>query len=247
MRPINRGNIPTLANGLPKTVSNYRSWRADLIDRLGFYCCFCNMPLKDSPQVEHVIAQDIDDMKALNWDNMLLACGPCNRTKSATPCPPGTHYLPQYHNTHLAFEYFVSATIINGQPSAFVRHIGVGCDAVKANNTITLCALDRDTTRTISQATDLRWKYRSEAILKSLIWRQEYDDWAHSNLPGFINLLRTIVQESGFWSIWYHTFSDVPAIRKMLVEDFPGTDRGCFNPTTFLPVAKTPRSPGDVI
>jgi hypothetical protein len=205
------------------------------------------MPLKDSPQVEHVIAQDIDATKAFDWDNMLLACGPCNRTKSATPCPPSTHYLPQYHNTHLAFEYFVSTTIINGQPSAFVKHIGVGCDPVKANSTITLCALDRDTTRTISQATDLRWKYRYEVILTAAIWRKEYNDWGYQILNRFTVLLKTAVEGVGFWSIWYHTFSDVPTIRKMLVEDFPGTDLGCFDPATFLPVAKTPRSAGDVI
>jgi hypothetical protein len=246
MRPINRGAIPIL-NGQPKTVSSYRSWRADLIDRLGFYCCFCNMPLKDSPQVEHVVAQDIDDARALDWDNMLLACGPCNRTKSATSCPPSTHYLPQYHNTHLAFEYFVSASIINGKSSAFVRCISKGCDPIKANNTIKLCALDRDTTHTINQATDLRWKYRCEVILTANIWRKEYDDWGYKIVPNFTVLLKTAVEGAGFWSIWYNKFWDVLDIRKMLVKDFPGTDLGCFDPSTFLPVAKTPRNPGDLI
>lgn len=247
MRPINRGEVPTLPNGRPKTVSNYRSWRADLINRIGYYCCFCNIHLTDSPQVEHVIAQDIDSSKSLEWDNMLLACGPCNRTKSNFPCPPNTHYLPQFHNTHLAFEYFTSSTLINGQSAAFVRHLPGISNSGKARNTISLCALDRDTTRISNQATDLRWKYRKEAMLIAKIWRDEFDGWAHSKLNSFIDLLRTIVQKSGFWSVWYYTFSDVIDIRKMLVQDFPGTDTECFDQQTFLPIPKTPRFPSDVI
>lgn len=247
MRPINRGNIPTDVDGLPKIVSNYRNWRSDLITRIGFYCSYCNIPLKDSPQVEHVIAQDIDDTKEHDWDNMLLGCGPCNRTKSAQPCPPTTHYLPQYHNTHLAFDYFISTDLINSQPAAFVKFIGGGCSQTKSENTIKLCALDRDTTKTLSQATDLRWKYRYEAIKISNIWREQYDKWAYTKIDQFVILLKTVVQENGFWSIWFKKFEDVYEIRKMLLEDFPGTDLSCFDSTTFLPIPKTPPNPGDVI
>lgn len=60
MRPIAKGTIPTDDKGNPKTVSHHRSWRKDLIDRIGNYCCYCEMILTDSPQVEHVIAQDIN-------------------------------------------------------------------------------------------------------------------------------------------------------------------------------------------
>lgn len=104
MRPIDKGAVP-MVNGAPKTVSDYKDWRRDLIDRIGNYCCYCNMVLNDSPQVEHVIAQDINPTLATDWDNMLLACGPCNHTKSNKPCPKTTHYLPQFHNTHLAFSF----------------------------------------------------------------------------------------------------------------------------------------------
>jgi hypothetical protein len=246
MRPINKDGVP-LKNGRPKTVSNYRDWRADLIDRIGFYCCFCNMPLNDSPQVEHVIAQDIDPTKALDWDNMLLACGPCNRTKSANPCPPATHYLPQYHNTHLAFTYKPSGTRISGHHSAFLTWAGIPSAQAKAQSTITLCALDRDTTRVLSQATDLRWKYRFECLSFAAIWRKEYDTWGFRTLPGFLQLLKTIVQSKGFWSIWYEKFSDIFEIRQMLVTEFDGTDQNSFDTTTYLPLPRTPLQAGDVI
>ncbi len=168
MRPINRGSVP-LVNGIPRVVMDYKDWRKALIDRIGPYCCYCNMPLNDALQVEHVIAQDIDPALALSWDNMLLACGPCNRSKSAKPCPPTTHYLPQFHNTHLAF--VASAISVHPRvPNAsaiFLTYRGAPALAANANNTIQLCKLDQDTTRNIQQATDLRWKFRFDAFVNA--------------------------------------------------------------------------------
>jgi hypothetical protein len=247
MRPIYKGGVPVKNYGSIKTVSDYKQWRADLIDRIGFYCCYCNIPLKDSPQVEHVIAQDIDPTKALEWENMLLACGPCNRTKSAKSCPPVTHYLPQFHNTHLAFEYFVSPVRINNSQAAFVKSASIGCDISKSNNTIDLCGLDKDTTSDVQKATDLRWKYRNEAFVKAKIWRNEFDNWANSILDRFVVLLKTIVQETGFWSIWYKEFEDVLEIRKMLVNEIVGTDKGSFDLASFNPIPRIPLYPGDTI
>lgn len=247
MRPIDKGEIPVGDDGKVKTVRDYKQWRADLIDRIGFYCCYCNIPLKDSPQVEHVIAQDIDHLRALDWDNMLLACGPCNRTKSAQPCPPTTHYLPQYHNTHLAFSYFISPIRINNHSAAFVSPAEGTCDIKKSSNTIILCGLHRDTSRDVRQATDLRWKYRNEAILKARIWRNEFNNWANSALDSFVVLLKTMVQETGFWSVWYREFEDVLEIRRMLVTEINGTDLSSFDAVDFNPRPRNPLQPGDII
>lgn len=247
MRPIHKGNIPHM-NGGPVRVSNYRNWRRYLIDRVGFYCSFCNMRLNDSPQVEHVIAQDIDPTKALDWGNVLLACGPCNRTKSAKSCPPTTHYMPEFHNTHLAFEYFLTTHPRHNFPAAFVRFKqGNKYNTLNAINTIELCALDRDTTRTPDQVTDLRWKYRAETWFSAKLWRKEFDAWGYLRIDGFVRLLKEMAQSAGFWSIWYETFQDVFEIRQMLVLDFPGTDLGSFDPISFLPLPRTPRQPGDLI
>lgn len=246
MRPINKGSTP-LIDGNPIRVSNYRNWRRHLIDRIGFYCSFCNMRLNDSPQVEHVTAQDLDPSLELEWSNMLLACGPCNRSKSAIPCPPTTHYMPESHNTHLAFEYFLTTHPRNNLPAAFVRsRQGVSIQA-KANNTISLCALDRDTTRTPDQVTDLRWKYRAEIKISASIWRREFDEWGSLQINGFVRLLKEMVQNAGFWSIWFETFHDIFEIRMMLVQDIPGTDLGSFDPASFLPLPRTPRQSGDLV
>ncbi len=55
MRPIHKGPCPLLANGVRKTASNYKDWRLDLIDRIGYYCAYCNMPLSHQLNVEHVV------------------------------------------------------------------------------------------------------------------------------------------------------------------------------------------------
>lgn len=247
MRPIDRGPVPSV-NGAPKVVSDYKSWRADLINRIGSYCCFCNIPLTDSIQVEHVIAQDLNAALALDWNNMLLACGPCNRSKSNQPCPPDTHYLPQFHNTHLAFQ----ASNVLPHPRlantdvVYLAYRGAPAKQLKANNTIELCKLNQDTTRMVAQATDLRWKYRLGTLSQSIIVRSFWDQ-LDPNLQGeFIDSLIVIVEGKGFWSIWFEAFADVPPVRQALVERFPGTARSCFD-ATYIPIPRNPLDPLDTI
>ena len=66
------------------------------------------MPLNHSLQVEHVVPKNspagyiVGD--ALAWDNMLLACGPCNTAKSNKPVDFVTYYFPEEHNILLPFQ-----------------------------------------------------------------------------------------------------------------------------------------------
>lgn len=227
-----------MRDGRPVVVREYRSWRAYLIGRIGNYCAFCNMPLTDSIQVEHVVAQDLDRSQALDWDNMLLACGACNRSKSNKPCPPKTHYLPQHHNTYLAFAHTApQAHPFHRDLAVFVRFRGAPALQLPADNTINLCALDKDTTATPSQVTDLRWRFRYEAWRDAKIWRQEWDAWGHSEAQKFVPLLLTVIRTSGFWSVWFDVFADIRLVRQMLVQDIPGTAVDCFD-TDFNPVWK---------
>jgi hypothetical protein len=237
MRPIDRGNWPTTVAGTRISVNNYRNWRGDQIDRIGSYCSFCNMTLTDSPQVEHVIAQDIDAAQAFDWDNLLLACGACNRAKSNHPCPPTTHYLPTDHNTHLAFDFVVVKHPRRpSKRAAFVTWKGTPADQTMATNTIKLCKLAEETTRILPQFTDQRWDRRFQAYLAADIWRRLWEDSDRVKTDNFIEALLTVVKPTGFWSIWYDTFSDVQEIRKALVQQFPGTNLRCFDPVTFEPV-----------
>jgi len=247
MRPIDRGPVP-LENGLPKEVRNYRDWKADLIQRLGNYCCYCNMTLTDSIQVEHVIAQDIDPRLGVLWDNMLLACGPCNRSKSNNPCPPDTHYLPQFHNTYLAFQHTnpTPHPRIVGTDAVYVQYRGLPANAGKSANTIQLCRLDRDTSSNIEQINDMRWKLRLDVLIQSALVRSFWNSLPVANQSAFIDPLIIIVEGKGFWGIWFDVFADVPAVRQALVERFPGTALNCFD-TNFLAIPRNPNDPQDTL
>ena len=252
MRPIERGQVPKNDDKMSKTVTDYRNWRKDLIERLGNYCSFCEMRLNDSPQVEHVVAQNLDPKLALKWTNLLLACGPCNRAKSNHPCPPQTHYLPTRHNTFLPFLFSITTNPRQSNEAASFVVVNTNLQAnqqIKAQNTLSLCQLDTDFTAIGSEqrVTDLRWRYRLEAIKKAKMCRQDWDDWAHQTVPTqFIRLL-IAVAKGGFWSVWFKVFEDVQAIREALVTEFVGTATTCFDNTTYAPIPRNPTDATDTI
>ena len=253
MRPIERGQVPINADGTPKIVAVYRNWRKDLIDRLGNYCSFCEMKLNDSPQVEHVVAQNIDPALALEWTNLLLACSPCNRAKSDNPCPPQTHYLPTTHNTFLPFLFSITTNPRQSNEAASFVVVNTNLQAnqqLKAQNTLILCQLDTDFTAIGSEqrVTDLRWRYRLEAIETAKMWRQEWDSWAYQTpTTQFIGLLITAAKGHGFWSAWFKVFEDVQAIREALVTEFVGTATTCFDNNTYAPIPRNPTNANDTI
>ena len=187
MRPIDKGAVP-IKNGTPKTVSDYKDWRRDLMDRIGNYCCFCNMVL------------------------------------------------------NLAFSYTVTAHPTASDPAAFVAWRGLPALQANAENTINLCGLDKDTTKKLPQATDLRWKYRCEVHAYATLWKDSWINGGHTLGQRFIDLLITAVAGKGFWSIWFDTFGDVPAVRQALVQQFPGTAANCFD-ADYFPISRNAPNP----
>ncbi len=237
MRPISRGTTPRDANGNNKAVSDYKDWRQDLIDRIGNYCSYCNMVLNDSPQVEHVIAQSLDPAIRLDWNNMVLGCGPCNRAKSSTQCPPATHFLPDFHNTHLAFDYIIINHPKRKNQKACIPVPMPGLQQPeKARNTIALCRLDALTSN--PRATHLRWKYHYDVCITAKKWLQAWDDTFSAAVESdkllFFDLLKTAVLPTGFFSIWFEIFNDVIEVKQALVDWFPNTDSASFD-TAFNP------------
>lgn len=251
MRPIERGNVPLNEDGTPKTVSDYKNWRKDLLDRLGNYCSYCEMALNDSPQVEHVIAQDVDSALALEWINMLLACSACNRAKWNHLCPSATHYLPTHHNTFLSFRLLKTKNLRHQDEAAsfvIVNPILQANQRLKAQNTVDLCRLNVDFTaiRSEQKVTDLRWRYRREAIFDAELWRKEWDDWGQNSANQFIELLITNAKAKGFWTAWFTVFQDVRAVREALINGFKGTAIGCFD-DDYNPIPRNPSNTVDPI
>ncbi|MBL0016658.1 MAG: HNH endonuclease [Bacteroidetes bacterium] len=233
MRPIDKGPVPILS-GRPKKVSDYKDWREDLMNRLGNCCCYCNMPLTDSPQVEHVSPKNPQPGQTagsfLEWENMVLACGPCNRFKSNQPTSETLHYLAEFHNTHLVFEYVEVPHPSKPNRMACIpqpRNINA-IDSAKAKATIELCKLGA--IRKIDpRCTDMRWYFRHKAFLAAKTYRQ-YWDKEPENAATFLELMKISVLGSGFFSVWMQIFADIPEVCQALIQAFPGTAQNCFDP-----------------
>ncbi len=238
MRPIDRGTIPK-EKGIDKTVSNYTHWRKDLIDRIGSYCSYCNMKITFSPQVEHVSPKSLDPTRKVDWTNMLLACGPCNLTKSDKPTSHTTHLLPDMHNTHLAFAYIEKVFRRKGEtydgaiaiPSTSLVKGSV--EETMAKATIELVGLD--ILKVNNRATDYRWKERYEAIIHVRSARQCWGE-APKKDNMLIDNICFQAQSRGFFSIWYRAFEDVPEMREALIKAFNGTSQRHFSQVDYLPV-----------
>ena len=221
---------------------DHKDWRADLLDRLGPYCCYCNIRLPESPQVEHVTAQVLASGQALDWDNLLLACGACNSRKNALPCTPTTHFLPHAHNTHLAFAYQTIPHPVQPGKLAAVVVVRPGLSAAqhtKALATIELCQLANIPTdnRRLAQAIDLRWKYRQEELLEAGLYRNHWDAVDATGQQLLLDSIERLARKGGFFSVWFAAFHDVPAVKQALLAAFPGT-AACFPAPAYDPVER---------
>lgn len=63
----------------------YRCAATPLLEAYGRYCAYCESPISELVQVEHLLPKSQYPPYAVDADNLLLACGPCNRRKSDTP------------------------------------------------------------------------------------------------------------------------------------------------------------------
>jgi hypothetical protein len=172
MRPIDKGECPKVG-GVDKTVSDYKDWRRDLIDRIGYYCVYCNMPLSHQLHVEHVVAKSplpghpIGDLLA--WVNMLLACEKCNNAKSNKASDETIHYLPEFHNPLLVFKSVFHAN----QAEAMIVDVKDGLNQHqqdKARKTIDDFELQNIDER--GAIVDIRWMKRYKAWLDVIAARK---------------------------------------------------------------------------
>ncbi|MGN7818908.1 HNH endonuclease [Chitinophaga sp. 22536] len=253
MRPLNKGNTPIDAAGNAIVVTDYGDWRKHLIDRIGYYCVYCNQPLSHSLQVEHVVPKappaGVVAGAALDWDNMLLACGPCNNAKDNTPVDANTYYLPEEHNTHLPFLIVQSIeldhAIVQARPGLNAHQLQ------KANNTIELLALNKIDER--PKVVDIRSLKRKAAMLSVRSARLIYNMAIASPTYNAIVVAEDIARRAadcGFFSLWYEEFLNEPLVIEKLTDNamIKGTATNCFDPANgYQPINRNPHNAADPI
>jgi len=252
MRPIDKGPCPQV-NGQDKAVSSYTDWRRDLISRIGSYCVYCNMPLSHQLNVEHVVPKKPQPGQPagnlLAWENMLLACGPCNRAKSNKPSDSSIHYLPEFHNGLLPFK----GVFVSGVPDSLVIVAKAGLTPAqiqKAQKTIDDFGLARVDTR--GAVVDIRWKKRWGAMnavkaAKDILDMAKHSSTYDPHKAG--ELIATLAKEIGFFLLWFEEFASDPNVLKCLADPslFPGIASNCFDSITFQPIPRNPSDPSDSI
>ncbi len=230
MRPIDKGPAPLKEDDTPFQPGDYREWRKRLIERIGYYCVYCNQPLSHNLQIEHVIPQNppagYEAGDLIAWENMLLACGPCNNAKGNTPVTSSNYYFPDQHNTLLPFE-----TITDEHEHALVaaRNTLAPSQHVKAANTIQLFRLDSVDDR--DAVVDIRSSRRYDALLAVMACRKQFDNAKHAPAFQMEDAAHAIVLQAnaiGFFSLWYEAFQDEPEVMRRLIS-IRGTARNCFD------------------
>jgi uncharacterized protein (TIGR02646 family) len=200
----------------------YQEYKADLIERLGAFCAYCEAQLGAGSAVEHIEPRSHASHRTLDWDNLLLSCVNCNSTKGVQQPLALDVYLPDRDNTTRAFQY--------GEGGLVSPHPTLGPEQRdKARRTLKLFGLDR-TPANDPRARDRRWFNRRETwgMARRMLerWQRKRGD------PELRETLIELAKAQGHWSIWMSVFEAEPEIRQALIDAFPGTCRSCFDANT---------------
>lgn len=221
MRPVERGDWPVGDDGLPIQFKDYGDAKAMLIERIGMYCSYCEMPIRNSPAVEHVQPKSKVPELERNWCNFLLACAYCNSIKGDEPIKFGNYFWPDHDNTLRAFSYL---EIIVSPASTLDPH-----HKARALRTIELTGLNRWPYGPCEPShDDNRWSLRREA------WQKAQRARGHlrsQNTPEMRMQIVDTATSTGFWSIWMKVFDDDADMRRRFIEAFAGTSSCCFDAT----------------
>lgn len=235
-------------DGTRKTVNHYSMWKADLEERIGMYCTYCGIPLTHSPQVEHVAPiHPIAGATAgalTDWDNMVLACQPCNgkNGKSNKPYTKALHYRPMDHNTLIPFENVEDTTNKGHMIVQVAKKRLTNAQINKAEATLSLFNWDNVDTR--PNKTDFRSSFRWQAKKVALAAFDNYIMCKSS--PTFDQTIAaknaaTAAITTGFFSVWVEVFFNEPEVLKWLIHSdiFPNTHQGSFDlNNTFQPIER---------
>lgn len=224
MRPVDRGPAP-------REYAQYEDAKADLVSRIGLFCCYCERPIKTLLAVEHVLPKVLRSDLEREWDNFLLACTNCNSTKGDRPVNRAELILPDQDNSLRAFEYAFTGTV---KPTTKLGQTV----ATKAACILWMTGLDKfpDEFEGIEYVAALeRWQQRSDAWKLAEIQKREIAD---ADSEALRRSTARIALEAGFFSVWMTVFADDSDMRSRFIDIFPGTTRGCFDAVTTQAISR---------
>lgn len=192
---------------------DYKSARNDLADRIGWYCSYCEMPVANMLEVEHVHPVNRGGLE-LDWDNFLLSCRYCNGVKSDRNTSRIGYFWPDTDNTTHVFTYSEDRII---EPISGLLPFHQRC----AIDTIDLMGLNR-TPHSHNEPTDAdsRWIRRIEAWG---IIHESYHDWLENQTEAFARQIGRTASGHGFYSLWIKRFAGIDTVIDAINQSFRGT------------------------
>lgn len=214
MRAIDKGNPP-------RVYANYRDCMHDLQLRIGLYCSYCELPIVNEPDVEHVHPKSRGGSLTA-WNNLLLGCKKCNKIKGSKNANREGYLWPDEDNTFWAYEYS-NEIMVKPKPDLPEKV------AMCAQNTLTLCGIDRIPERnsTKNDLNDRRWQNRRAAWGRA---ERSLNNWRNQPSPALLETIGDSAQSTGFYSIWIKFFESEPEILAEIKSRFPGTYEPDFSP-----------------
>jgi uncharacterized protein (TIGR02646 family) len=233
MRPVNRGDSPQ-----DEDFDDYRDAFPELASRLGFYCSYCERRIATNLAVEHIQPKKLPQYGHLEgrWENFLLGCVNCNSTKGKKDVVLGNFLLPDRDNTAFAYTYREDGEIE-------VSNALSDSQAALAKSTLELVGLDKPISEVADENGQLvaidRVGQRMEAWLIALDSKQDLGSQPTDTMRR--QVVRTALGQ-GHFSIWMAVFVDNADMRRLFVEEFPGTAAECFDEVTLTAVTPRPEN-----
>lgn len=211
MRPVNKGQSI-------KQYKKYQDARDDLFRRIGMYCSYCEMVINNSAEVEHIVPRN-QGGDELSWDNFLLSCKYCNTSKSDNNLSRDNYLWPDTHNTFKAFIYNeIDQILVNNELSDEEKE--------QAKNTIELLKLDRYPGKSgWNNHKDTRYISRAKAWEKAKDCLENYKEFM---IPAVAKTISKVASSEGHFSIWMEVFKDYSEVKKLIVEEYIGTNKEYF-------------------
>lgn len=220
MRPVVKDD------GGGRVYAKYQDALDDLADQIGLYCSYCEMPIQNAPEVEHVQPKSLVPGLEREWENFLLGCKTCNATKSNNPVDLADFAFPDSDNTFRALNYDHEKVALDGAITAGERAM--------MEKTVKLVKLhrhpDEPDRRDRPTARDKRFKMRGETWLIAEMVRQHYEDDPANDVIK-TQITDFLAPAKGFFSIWMTVFAGHPEMLNRLIAAFPGTAANCFDAT----------------
>lgn len=205
MRPVNRGACPSDRSGEFIRFVDYAHARPFLIDRLGDYCSFCEMPLGASLAVEHIRHKDNNPALECEWTNFLLACVNCNSTKGVKVNAQADVDARAWPHLHRTFEVLVYSAGGVVAPATIEDRVF----SAKVEAMVDMVGLTRRPGAGLSKEqilrdSDRRYKKRREAWDEAVA---AHDDLREADTPQIRRQILATARAKGFWSVWMTVFA----------------------------------------